>query len=288
MKEHKFELLFAILVGARAFSFVFNKILLTGGMGVMNLTAIRFLFSTVLLVILFPKRMLRMNRATLLAGAAIGISFFIMIWVELSATKIADVSLVSTVEHASIILVPVINSLLTRKAPTRTTVIGALLAFLGIVSLGLKNGAMSGSIWLSLLAALLYAAVIIITDRVTTEKTDAIAVGVVQLGTIGILALVFSLLTEHFKMPRGSSEWLMMIFLIIVCTAFGFSLTPYAQSRIPVDRAGIICAVNPAVAALLGVIILHENMGFLGTAGLVLILLSIVLPYLPSGRKTDS
>ena len=72
----------------------------------------------------------------------------------------------------------------------------------------------------------------------------------------------------------------MLAYLIVVCSAFGFTLTPYAQSHVSVERAGVLCAVNPAVAALLGVVILHEHMGLLGAVGLLLILGSIIMPYL--------
>lgn len=65
--------------------------------------------------------------------------------------------------------------------------------------------------------------------------------------------------------------------LAVVCTCFGFTLQPMAQSRISAERAGIFCAISPAIATLLGVAVLHENIGFLGIAGLILILSSIVI-----------
>ena len=97
---------------------------------------------------------------------------------------------------------------------------------------------------------------------------------------MGSLALIFALPTEHFTLPHGASQWWMILFLVVVCSAFGFTLTPYAQSHISVERAGILCAVNPAVAAILGAVILHERLGFLGVIGLFLVLGSIVIPYL--------
>ena len=284
MKKYRFELLFAVLVGARAMSFAFNKILLQH-MGTMSLIALRFLAATILLIIIFPKKITGISKSSLLSGTAIGVSFFVMIVAELSAVKTADTSLVSIVEHVSIILVPIINAILTRKMFGLSTAFGAILAFLGIMCLGLQGGSVHGSIWMSLLAAFLYAIVIIITDRVTTPDTDSITVGIVQLAVMGILALLTSLFTDGISFPNSPSEWVMLVFLVIVCTAFGYTLTPYAQSHISVDRAGIICAVNPMVATLFGIIILHERLSILGILGIILILLSIVFPYLPIEKR---
>ncbi len=279
MKKYRFEILFAVLVGARACSFVINKVILEN-MGTMTLIANRFLLTSILLFVLMPKRILRMNRASLLGGLAVGVTFFLMAYCEFSAVKTADSSLVSIVEHVSIILVPLVEAVLVKKLPTAGTMIGAALAFAGIACIGFQYGTLSGSIGLSLLAAVLYTACIIVTDRVTTEEADPLVIGFVQLLTMGSLALVFALTTEHFTIPHGVSQWWMILFLVVVCSAFGFTLTPYAQSHISVERAGILCAVNPAVAAILGAVILHERLGVLGYIGLFLVLGSIIIPYL--------
>ena len=52
-----------------------------------------------------------------------------------------------------------------------------------------------------------------------------------------------------------------------------------AQSHVSAARAGLFCAVSPAIAALLGVTVLGEPFGTFDVLGLVLILASIVMPY---------
>ena len=84
------------------------------------------------------------------------------------------------------------------------------------------------------------------------------------------------LLTETPQLPQSGSQWLMLAMLIIVCTGFGFTLQPMAQSHVSTARAGLFCAVSPAIAALLGVTVLGEPFGTLDVLGLVLILASIV------------
>lgn len=97
---------------------------------------------------------------------------------------------------------------------------------------------------------------------------------------MGILSLLAAFLWEQLRLPQTGRQWLMLAILIVVCTGFGFTLQPVAQSHVTAERVGIFCAISPAIAALLGIVVLHERMGILGCIGLVLILASIVLPYL--------
>jgi drug/metabolite transporter (DMT)-like permease len=59
----------------------------------------------------------------------------------------------------------------------------------------------------------------------------------------------------------------------IVCTALALQLYFYLIRRAGAARASVITYINPAVAALLGVGILHEPFGLAGGLGLGLILL---------------
>jgi drug/metabolite transporter (DMT)-like permease len=59
----------------------------------------------------------------------------------------------------------------------------------------------------------------------------------------------------------------------IVCTALALQLYFYLIRRAGAARASVITYINPAVAALLGVGVLHEPFGLAGGLGLALILL---------------
>jgi drug/metabolite transporter (DMT)-like permease len=59
----------------------------------------------------------------------------------------------------------------------------------------------------------------------------------------------------------------------VVCTALALSLYFFLIAQIGAARASVITYVNPAVAALLGVVVLHESFGAGSVLGLALILL---------------
>lgn len=81
------------------------------------------------------------------------------------------------------------------------------LAGVGLLTLSSAFGFGAGEAF-CLAAALLYASAILVTDRLTHGKMDALAAGVVQVGTIGALGLVSALLFETPRLPQGGTEWL--------------------------------------------------------------------------------
>lgn len=132
---------------------------------------------------------------------------------------------------------------------------------------------------LAVMAAVLYAAAIITTDRFSHED-DPLTLGIVQVGTLGLLALVSSFVFEAPRLPQSGTQWLMIAGLAVICTGFGFTLQPVAQSHTTAQRAGLFCALSPACATLLGAAVLRERISVMGMCGIALILLSLLVPQL--------
>ena len=169
---------------------------------------------------------------------------------------------------------------------TARAVLSALLCLAGVgfltVGSGLKFGA--GEMF-CMLAAFLYACTILITDRLTHGSIDALAAGIVQVGTIGVLSLSASFLFEAPRLPVGIPEWAGIVMLAVVCTGFGFTLQPVAQSGTSAERAGMFCALNPMVATILGIIFLQERFTVQSAIGGGLILAGILVSELPDSKS---
>lgn len=279
MENRKYELLLMAVIAARATSFIFSKMVL-GSMGVFNLLAVRFLIAFALLVIVFFKHIIKISARDLLCGVICGAVFFLVMTSEHTALKTADSSMVSMLENCSIIFVPFFEALLLRRPPKRTELISAVIALAGVVCLTAERGGLSGGMLFGLLAAVLYAIAIIITGVVSHREGDTLAIGIIQVGTLGVLALVSTLLFETPRLPDNPSQWLMILSLAVVCTCFGYTLQPVAQRYVTAERAGLFCAISPAVAAILGAAVLNERFGALSILGLALILVSITFPYI--------
>lgn len=255
MTRTQAELLLAAVIIARSTSYVLTKVGLQD-MGKFTLLAVRFLLAFAFLAALFWRRLLQIDRRTLLSGLAMGGIYFCVMTAELTALKTVETSTVSFVTNTAVVIVPLIQAALSRRWPERRVLFGALACLLGVALLTLRGGlTLTPGVGYCILEAFLYSTAILVTDRLTHAGADPLLSGVVQVGVLGVLALV--------------------------CSGFGFTLQPVAQSGTTADHAALFCALNPFVAAALGAVCFHEHFGLAGLLGGALILAGIVVSCWP-------
>lgn len=281
------ELLLAVVIIARSTSFLCSKILMQG-IDPFNLMAVRFLLAFFLLTALFHKRLFPLSAATALRGFLLGLSFFAVMTAELFGLRLTDSSTTSFLENTAIVFVPILETILLRRLPRPVIIASTLVTMVGIGLLTLDNGPISwqGGEPLCILAAVLYAVAIILTARLSREG-DPLVLGVLQVGTMGALALIASLLFETPRLPASGLEWGAVLWLTIVCSGFGFTFQPVAQSYTTAQRAGMFCSLSPVSSAILGVCILGEDIGPRAVLGAVLVMAGILIVTL-FGKNTQN
>jgi len=188
-------------------------------------------------------------------------------WVSSSLTGI----LIATVPLMVIILAPLFG---VHEALSRRRLVGLVLGFVGVVTLlGLDvvNGALG---WIGaacvVLATVGYALGSLIVQRHLA--------GVDELGAVAaslVVATVVLFPPALLTAPGAVPSHLVLTSLVVlgvVCTAAALWLYFSLIAHLGAARAAIITYVNPAVAALLGVVVLHESFGLGSVLGLALIL----------------
>lgn len=279
------ELLLAAVIVARSTSFVLTKIGMQD-MGKFTLLGLRFLFAFAFLAPVFPKRLLHMNRRTFLGGLALGAIYFGLMTAEVSALQTVASSTVSFLENTAIVLVPLFEAALLRRLPARKAMCSALVSLVGVGLLTSGGGfALSSGELCCLGVAVVYAAAILFTDRLTHTGVDPLAAGIVQVGFIGLFSMAAAFLTETPRLPSDGGEWAVVLALALVCSGFGFALQPVAQSGTTAARAGMFCALSPLCAAVLGAAVFQERFGLQSLFGAALIACGIVISQL---QKPDA
>lgn len=280
MTQKQGELLLASVIVARAASYAINKVGLES-MGMYNMLAVRFLLAFFVLAIPFYKRFRGIRGATVARGALLGAIYFAMMAAELTGQKTTDTSTAAFLENIAIVVVPLMEALIRRRLPGMLTMASAGIAFFGVGLMTMNGGALSftaGELF-CLVAAMMYVFSIMVTDRFS-RRDDPFVLGMLQVGFLGLYALVCACLFEVPRLPANGREWMMILMLALVCTGFGYTLQPVAQSHTRVERAGLLCALSPVFASLIGAIFLHERMTPTGLLGAGLILMSLFLPNL--------
>ncbi len=271
------EVLLAALITARATSYMFSKLLLET-MGQFTLLGLRSLLAFAVLLAISFKYLKATKKEDVTYGILVGACLFTVMCLELSGLKHTSSVSVSFEENMAVIFVPILLAVINRKLPSRKTVAAVSMSAVGIALLKLNPEGFDFNIGdlYGILSAVAYAATIILISRIG-GKGDPLRIGIYQVGTIGVLAMAAAFIFETPALPAAGMEWGYLLYLAIVCSVFGFTLQPYAQSRTTAERAGMLCALNPVTAAVLGMVFLGETMTAKGILGAVLIVAGILL-----------
>jgi drug/metabolite transporter (DMT)-like permease len=189
-------------------------------------------------------------------------------WVSSSFTGI----LIATVPLIVLAISPLFG-VHERLSPRRLG--GLVLGFLGVVTLLGVDVVQGPSWWAGVgcvgIATVGYAVGSLVVQR-HLSGVDEMAAVAASLAIATVVLLPAAALTVPHVLPTPL-VLISLLVLGVICTALGLWLYFFLIAEIGAARAAVITYVNPAVAALLGVLILHESFGLGSALGLVLILL---------------
>lgn len=236
----------------------------------------RFGIAVIAFVVLFPRAIRRINRATLgaglLAGAFLTAGYVFQTWglQETSASKAAFIT------GMFVVVTPVLQAVILRRVPRAVTAAGVLLA---VVGLWLISGAGGGG-WvfgdtLVLLCAVAYSFHMIVLGSVGTRH-DVGALTLVQLATVGVACGAVSFVTERPAPPNDASVWAALLVTGVLASAVAFAVQTYAQRHLSPARTALILITEPAFGGFFGWLA-GDAFGVRGVAGAALILGGMVL-----------
>jgi drug/metabolite transporter (DMT)-like permease len=188
-------------------------------------------------------------------------------WISSSLAGI----LVATVPMTVVLLAPAFGI---KETMSARRILGLFVGFAGVVALLGIDRISSPLQWAGAaciaVAVVGYAAGPLVVQRYLADVDESAAVAV-SLVIASIILLPFAVLTMPAVTPtmHGTAS---LATLGIVCTAVAMLLYFYLINAAGAARASVIAYVNPAVAALLGVLLLNEHLGIGSITGLILIL----------------
>jgi drug/metabolite transporter (DMT)-like permease len=220
--------------------------------------------------------------------------------IPFSAISFGERWISSSVTGILIAMVPLSIALIQRffgvhERLGRWRIAGLGLGFVGVVAL-LGFGTISGPLgWAGaaciLVATLGYAIGPLIIQRHLREL-DLFGPLAASLLAASIVLIIPAVLTLPARIP-SALVLMSMAMLGVVCTALAMVLMFYLVGHAGASRAAVITYINPAVATLLGVSLLHERLGLGGILAFVLILLGSWLAtrgaaVVPQGRPVEA
>ncbi|MBQ2895213.1 MAG: DMT family transporter [Oscillospiraceae bacterium] len=245
----------------------------------MWLNAFRFLLSFALLGCVFHKRLRRVNRATLrgalLVGAAL-VGTYVFYGYGVSRTSLSNAGFISAL---AVVFTPLFDFLFRGRKPQRKLFAALALCTLGLglLTLGRDFRPQPGDI-LCLGVSLCYTADLMLTEEtVKNETVDPVAMGVLELGVVGVVMLCLSLALETPVLPRSGAVWGAALFLGLLCTGVAFVVQTVQQQYTAASHVGLIFTLEPVFSAVIAYFFAGERLRPQGYLGAALMLASLVL-----------
>jgi len=286
MNSRKAELLMASVSLAWGSSYLLMKVGLNS-IHPFNLIALRFGIAFVCMTLIFLFRFRNLTISLLRKGIFLGVLLFLIFTGMVLGVNNTTASTAGFLTSTTVILVPILESILRRKLPDRTVLISILMVVIGLYLLTVKDTVAldKGTVY-CLLGALFYAIYIIVLDRIAKNE-DTLLISIIQLGVASLLGIFFMLGFETPALPETSAQWGAIICLGLICSAYGFLVQPIAQRYTTPEKIGLIFSLEPVFSAILSYVFLHEVLDIKGYAGAALIFAGVVLSKLPIKSKIE-
>jgi len=243
----------------------------------------RFLIATLLLILIRPSVLKKINFPFFKNGVILGLflsSGYIFQSFGLTLTTVSNTGFITGLY---VVFTPLIAAVILRKNITLVEWFAVLIATIGLALLSLNGLQFGLGEFLVLVSALLFAFHIVGLGE-WSRGLDAYALTVLQLGTCAVVAF-FASFKSGFKAPPDSGVWWSIIYTAVFATALAFIIQTWAQSFIAPSTVGVILAAEVVFAAGLGIWFLNEPVTFRIALGGLLVLASMYLIILLDQRK---
>ena len=247
------------------------------GMIAMARGLIGFLFLIVLLAVKrqpISWRAIRNNLLLLLASGVLMGFNWILLFEAFNYTSVATATLCY---YMAPIFVTLAAPLVLKERLTVGKVILSLVAFVGmilvsdVIHIGVSNVGELKGILLGLLAALLYAAVVLLNKKL--RDISAYDRTIVQLAAASVALVPYVLLAENISGTVFSVPAVLLLLVVgILHTGVAYALYFGGMEHLPAQTVAIFSYIDPVLAVVLSAVVLQEGMSFLTLIGGGLIL----------------
>lgn len=240
------------------------------------LNAFRFSIAFILMVVIFHKKLKKVNKKNLIGGIVIGIFLYTAFAFQTVGLQYTTAGKQAFLTGTNVIIVPFLYWLVQGKRPDNYSFVATILTFIGIALLSLENGfQMQLGDSLTIVCAFLFACHIVSIGYYTKEN-DPIVLTVLQFGVAAILSLLTAFLFEDAPSNIPTSGILSVMYLGVFSTLIAFLIQNIAQSKTSSTHAAIMLSLESVFGSILSAILLAEVFSSQMIVGCVIIFIAII------------
>ena len=243
------------------------------------LLALRFTIAAIALILVFWRKVMKINKSDLFCGGLLGVFLFVSYFFQTYGLKYTTASKNAFITTLYVILVPFLHWFFNHKKPKRNNVIAACIAVVGLALLSLE-GDLSINLGdlLTLICGFFYAVHIVFIDRYTTDH-DPVTMTVLQMGVAGGLSgRIAACLDGPFDGGVIDSPMRIgVLFVGIFSTMIGFLLQNVGQKYLTPNTSSILLSFESVFGLIFSVIFLGDPLTVRLMAGCVFMFAAVIL-----------
>jgi drug/metabolite transporter (DMT)-like permease len=238
--------------------------------------AVRFAISTAALAPFAWRSVRVLPREGVVAGVGVGVLLAAAYGFQTAGLELTTVSSTGFITGLYVVFTPFIALALFRTPVPRAVWIGVACAVTGLL---LLNGAPGGSALGNalVLASALAAGLQIAAMERYAPRYDPRALTFLQMAVSFVGFTVIAVALGQVEVPRGWTVWGALLVTGVFAGALGYLVATWVQARTTAARAALLFTLEAPFAALFGVLLAEEVLGWPGWLGCAVLMAGIVV-----------
>lgn len=282
-----------VATGAYGLLPLFAIPLRNGGMNVGSVLLFRFSIAALAIgiVILYQKINLHITMRELFIVTILALlnggTGFLLVW---SYTYLSS-GIATVIHFAYPVVVALLMVIFFKEKFTLSIALSILLALIGVI---LVSGVISSDVEVSIVGVLIalasvitFSVYIVMVNKSGIKGMPTLKLNFYMTTIFSIVALIsLSIFSEVNPVPSNLNAWTSVILFGVISTALPSVALVKAIEYLGSILTSIVGSCEPIVAAIVGVIVFHENLNYVNITGMILIIASVVVAMI--FKKTET
>ena len=238
--------------------------------------AVRVAISSLVLAPFAVGSLRTLPRAGYRAGIGVGVLLAAAYGLQTAGLELTTVASTGFITGLYVVFTPLLALAFFGTPVPRALWLGVALAVVGLLLLnGVPGGSTLGNALV--LGNAVFQAIQIASMERYAPRYDPRALTFLQMATsfVGFTAIALAL--GQFEVPRGWTVWGALIVTGVFAGALGYLIATWVQARTTAARAALVFTLEAPFAALAGVLLADEILGWLGWAGCAVMMAGILV-----------
>jgi drug/metabolite transporter (DMT)-like permease len=238
--------------------------------------AVRFAISTAVLAPFAWRSLRTMPRSGYAAGVGAGVLLAIAYGLQTAGLELTTVASTGFITGLYVVFTPLLALAFFGTRVSRALWAGVALAVVGLLLLnGVPGGSTLGNA-LVLGNAIFQAFQITAMERFA-PRYDPRALTFLQMATAFVGFTIVAVALGELEVPRGATVWGALLVTGVFAGALGYLIATWVQARTTAARAALVFTLEAPFAALAGVLLANEILGWEGWVGCAVMMAGILV-----------